>query len=123
MKYDLAKELSDAGFMAKSYVGARFYRSLVTQQKGALPAREIATQVFDDLTFEPPHFIYIPTLEDLIEACGRGFRTLDRDASGGNAVWLCNNYLDENDEGSTDIIAGASPLEAVARLWLKLHEK
>jgi hypothetical protein len=111
MNYDLTKELSVAGFAPRSYIGASFYRSAVTHRKGAMPTREVATQVFDDLTFEPPNFIYIPTLEDLIEACGRGFRTLDRDGSGGNVVWLCNNWLNENDEGSGEIIAGKLPLK------------
>jgi hypothetical protein len=123
MKYDLAKQLNDAGFLKKSYVGAKFYRSVVTHRKGAIPAREVAIQVFEELTFDSPDFIYIPTLEDLIEACGRGFRTLDRDVSGGKIVWLCNNYFDENDEGSGDIIAGVSPAEAIARLWLMLRKK
>jgi hypothetical protein len=123
MKYDLAKQLNDAGFSKKSYVGAKFYHSDITHRRGAMPAREVAVQIFEDLTFDPPNFIYIPTLEDLIEACGRGFRTLDRDVSGGKIVWLCNNYVDENDDRSGDIITGNSPAEAIARLWLKLHEK
>jgi hypothetical protein len=83
----------------------------------------ITTQVFDDLVFAPPLYIYIPTLEDLIEACGSEFRTLDRDASGGKVEWLCNNYVRENDDGSDDIIVGRSPDEAVARLWLRSHAK
>jgi hypothetical protein len=123
MKYELAKELANAGFMPRSYVGARFYRSVASRRKGAMPEHEVMTQVFDDLTFEPPLYIYIPTLEDLIEACGREFRTLDRDASGGKIEWLCNNYIRENDDGSGDIIVGKSPVEAVARLWLRLHAK
>jgi hypothetical protein len=97
MKYDLAKELADAGFTPRSYVGARFYRSVVSRREGAMPEREIITQVFDDLTFGPPLYVYIPNLEDLIEACGRDFRTLDRDGSGGKVEWFCNNYIGEND--------------------------
>jgi hypothetical protein len=123
MKYDLAKELANAGFASKSYVGARFYRSVATRRRGAMPEHEVTIQVFDDLAFAPPHYIYIPTLEDLIDACGSEFRTLDRDASGGKVEWLCNNYVRENDDGSDDIVVGRSPVEAVARLWLRSHAK
>jgi hypothetical protein len=123
MKYDLAKELADAGFTPRSYVGARFYRSVVSRREGAMPEREVVTQVFDDLAFGPPLYVYIPNLEDLIEACGRDFRTLDRDGSGGKVEWLCNNYIRENDSESSDLVVGRSPVEAVARLWLILHAK
>jgi hypothetical protein len=123
MKYDLAKELANTGFMPKSYVGARFYHSIASHRKGAMPEHEVVIQVFDDLTFGPPSYLYIPTLDDLIEACGREFRTLDRDGSSGKIEWLCNNYISEDDDGSGDIIVGKSPVEAVARLWLRVRAK
>jgi hypothetical protein len=123
LKYDLAKELANAGFMPKSYVGARFYHSNASPWKGVMPYQKVVTQVFDDLIFGPPSHLYIPTLEDLIEACGREFRTLDRDGSSGKIEWFCNNYISENDNESGDIIVGKSPVEAVARLWLRLRAK
>jgi len=66
--------------------------------------------------------VYLPTLEELIEACGKDFRFLihEKDvrsrsewrAGGGRNVWLEDN---EN--------WGKTPTEAVARLWLELNKK
>lgn len=54
---------------------------------------------------------YCPTLEELIEACGNTFDALIFNADG---RWTCS--------GSGSIVEGDTPEEAVANLYLKLHE-
>jgi hypothetical protein len=67
---------------------------------------------------------YVPTLEELIEACGDCFENLGRDTSADDIVWICNDCgKTKQKEG---IIAGwyegKTPTEAVARLWLALSK-
>ena len=57
---------------------------------------------------------YIPTLEELIEACGEDLSGLTRHAN----IWQ-TNWVD----GMGGDTAGKTPSEAVANLWLKLNEK
>ena len=54
---------------------------------------------------------YAPTLEELIEACGESFEMFDRFGKGWRAV------------GANSTAYGATPTEAVARLWLALNKK
>ena len=51
--------------------------------------------------------LYEPTLEELVEACGRLFTALCQDADGG---WIARGVHEE--------AHGATAAEAVARLWL-----
>jgi len=99
INYELAKQLKDAGFKDE-----RFWLS--------------------DRNPEEP--LPIPTLSELIEACGEGFDVLSRDTSEGKdkVVWLCNNYYDpELIMSDYAWIEGSTPEEAVARLWLELNAK
>ena len=56
--------------------------------------------------------VYVPTLEELIEACGMNFGSLDRLRDG----WLASANYDQNCFAET-------PAEAVARLWLALQKR
>lgn len=103
MNYELAKELKEAGFPTKHYVGSRFYLNespnLVVSEApmgGEYHFRDNET--------------YIPTLSELIEACAERF------------VGLINrhDWLAISDDGHEN---GSTPEEAVARLWLALHAK
>lgn len=61
----------------------------------------------------------LPTLAELIEACGSSFSGLDRDenANTREVYWVGKSWLlNRNTHGST-------PEEAVARLWLALKNK
>jgi hypothetical protein len=104
LSYELAKALHDAGF-PQSGSGTRV----------APP---------DMLVARRHHFAYVPTLEEVIEACGEKFGYLSRD------------WLDENgrfwcavDRGHEETVpprikrTGATPVEAVARLWLALNKQ
>lgn len=92
MNYELAKELKDAGFPQGG--------------KGLwlLPP--------DNLVGRRVDRVYAPTLEELLEACGERFTSLDQlyKSKAENTyeqVWLANS-----------IERGSTPAEAVARLWL-----
>ncbi|HEY5234706.1 MAG TPA: hypothetical protein VIJ14_00900, partial [Rhabdochlamydiaceae bacterium] len=87
MKYKLAKELKDAGF---------------TQNQNEQP-RQIGEKDMETVS--------LPTLFELIEACGDRFASLIRHAKDGFEAkgW---KSLDEESFG-----VGATPEEAVAKLW------
>lgn len=59
--------------------------------------------------------VYVPTLEELIEACGDGFQTLER-YKGVPDRWQANTLKQKS-------FLGATPVEAVAKLWLALNPK
>ena len=63
---------------------------------------------------------YVPTLEEIIEACGRQFLSLQRvpESESRNETWVVGGTIDKNvyQQGST-------PAEAVARFWLATHNK
>ncbi len=105
MNYSLAKELKDAGF----------------SQEGD---GKVLGRSFDDLadyrgedeiyTISEEVTCYVPTLSELIEACGDDFGQLTRVLSG---EWDANNSI--HDIRTND----STPEEAVARLWLALNKK
>jgi hypothetical protein len=82
MDYKLAKQLKDVGF----------------PQKG-----------FETWTGDKPHDCYIPTLEELIEACGPDLQTLERQQRDG--TWLA---LSSGNSFWTS--TGTTSAEAIARL-------
>jgi hypothetical protein len=97
MKYELAKKLKDAGF--------------VQSGKGARVAPP------DKIVVRRDDFAYVPTLEELIEACSpnRNFRLWD-DAD----TWHADHTVDVD---TTISGIGETPTEAAARLWLALNSK
>jgi hypothetical protein len=92
MKYDQAKQLRDAGF-PQGGMGSWL-----------LPPDALVARSSDR--------IYKPTLEELIEACGKGGFTL---LTKGDGVWSAalNGVGDD----------GRTPEEAVGRLWLSIKAK
>ncbi len=106
MDYKLAKELKDAGF-PQNEKGDWFYGVKL----GVRAA-------------------YKPTLSELIEACGDGFKNLYRCTSNPftgapQVYWSCD--LDHKGTVATSGTDGKfgfeTPEEAVARLWLALNKK
>jgi hypothetical protein len=97
MHYDLALELKNAGFPQYG--------------KGTW------TLPLDRLVGRRDDRVYVPTLEELIDACGERFTSLDQvfKPKEGNTYepsWLANSM----ERGST-------ATEAVARLWLALNQR
>lgn len=68
--------------------------------------------------------VYYPTLSELIEACGDVAVLLwsCKEHRYYASSQLCNQALSDT-KGITARVEGATPEEAVANLWLKLHEK
>ena len=97
MKYQLAKELHTAGF----------------------PQEGEGTWIGDpaSLVLLRTDRVYVPTLEELIAACGDEFYSLiyatDND-------WRC---FSEVEFGYIDAADGGTSVEAVARLWLALQKR
>ena len=102
MDYELAKELKDAGFPQNGTGGW--------------------TYAPDKLVTRPTDRVYVPTLEELIEACAERFAGLDRQGKG----WRATGIMvagDLNRHETLIPLDGATHSEAVARLWLDLNEK
>ena len=92
MNYELAKKLAEAGFPQHG------------NGSWLVPP--------DTLVVWRTDRVYVPTLSELIQACGVNFLMLSqRDPGAWGAVG--NPYQE---------VRGNSPEEAVARLWLGLHE-
>jgi hypothetical protein len=92
MDYELAKSLMDAGF---PQIG-----------KGSLIGS------LDKLVWRSSDRVYLPTLEELIDACGENFGSLSKQHDG----WLAYANYDQSFFAKT-------PAEAVARLWLALQKR
>ena len=103
MTYELAKELKDAGFPQPAL---DFKGSFLFAQCG----EPVDTQA------------YVPTLSELIEACGTNFGGLVRLADGTwNAATPVIDTGMSYGNPSTEV-EGSTPEEAVARLWLALSK-
>ena len=96
MNYELAKQLKDAGF-----------------------PQEGEGKYFGMVDVNARH--YIPTLSELIEACGDDFMALNKSGQDtkykGN--WLAQRCITCPDE----FYEGKTPEESVAKLYLELHKK
>lgn len=114
MNYGLAKKLRDAGFPqdGKNYTvtGGRRYAEGINSDE----------------------FAYVPTLSELIEACGDILLyklPKNNKWSGEKGVWVASDvkeYLCADTyfiDTSFDGHIGLTPEEAVARLWLALNKK
>ena len=104
ISYELAKQLKDAAFPQDG--------------KGLC---------IHDNTVSPSQHYYAPTLEELIEACGKPFGQLfqfDLDkATEGRWGAVAQLPYWENVEGECVRVDASTPTEAVARLWLALSTK
>ncbi len=136
--YELAKQLKDVGFKQDT----EFYYRLGyhTEEKFENGVSTGKFGVFGD-TFRIEYYpkpryttadvkwnqsdinrleqteVAVPSLSELIEACGDRFHGLIR-WTGTPTVWQAQSMFSIHKEGE-----GSTPEEAVAKLWLKLHEK
>jgi hypothetical protein len=105
MNYELAKQLKDAGFIFKE----------IKTPSSDMQATLIATTGFsnsDLIVFKGEPVVYsLPTLEELIEACGRT-----------NLVIKGAHLLEETGTIDSFYSLMSNP-EQLARLWLELYKK
>ena len=108
ISYELAKELKNAGF-----------------ERASVPRdfKPFGNPLSDE---EYINAIKLTELSELIEACGEDFSKLEYhpDISAGTP-WLAwrRHALSKQIEGKQPLADGSTPEEAVANLWLALHEK
>jgi hypothetical protein len=112
MNYELAQKLKDAGFDVK---GVR--KGYLLDKFDCLPFPfPITNEMKEQL-----EYVYVPTLEELIEACGDYFTDLYRTKSNDDSskiVWI-SDYMDYTGR----YIEGSTPKEAVANLYLAINKK
>lgn len=95
MENELAKYLKEAGFPQDIY--AEHYRFIADESGGR---------------------VFVPILEELIEACGEHFYALQNEGHSWEAKCYKVDHLPNNYAAG-----GATPTEAVARLYIALNKK
>ena len=112
MTYQLAKQLKDAGYPQDG--GCGVYLDETKEQFFGRAYQQI-----------PEPFTVIPTLSELIDACGDRFGVLIRYTNAWKVYDVKADIAVMNGDPETQGIAvtGETPEEAVAKLYLKLHEK
>ena len=113
MTYELAKELKDAG-LTQNFNGHSYFCSKTKSIRSTNPDRLYL-----------PDDIAIPTLSELIKACGRKFFGL-RHAQLQKGWYADARKIYSPAYRGKKIVTtqfGKTPEEAVARLWLALNKK
>jgi hypothetical protein len=114
MDSELARELRDAGFSNIQDVQHRQGREFLAPDGHVF--------VYSVGQIAPSEDWFIPTLDELIEACAEDFDCMYRSSNGS---WLAAGVIcDHGDAFGIQPKKGESkdsPEEAVARLWLALH--
>jgi len=114
MNYELAKKLKDAGFPQDNITMSREGKDISYVDSGKCTREDYSTLVSAEYTKKEDK-CYLPTLEELIDACGMDFDNLERS----RPTWTAHGgktYLTLHKEGKT-------PSEAVANLYLALNKK
>lgn len=101
MNYELAKKLKEAGFPQKDFPVE--FRCVCDSQNRTHPADGRCSA-------------YLAPLEELIDACGDKFVSLERDLDP-DVLWTAYEIKDRKYN------FGSTPIEAVGRLWLALNKK
>lgn len=106
--YELAKQLKEAGFIQRQWIYAQHFHPTEKNSIG-----EHMIYFWKDICdLKIQDSIYIPEIDELIEACGDEF------------VYLSKEHDRWDAKSKTQIISKmASPEEAVAKLWLTLNKK
>ncbi len=111
MKYELAKKLKNAGFPQDSTYGYYKYPKEWRLLKPSMP-------FLNDI-----QKVVVPTLSELIEACGEEFRGIDKTVRSVANMGLCIFTAKPVNEQKYKKRIGSTPEEAIAGLWLEIHKK
>ena len=103
MQYKLAKKLKDAGF----------------PQADPNRALNVGTFQYVGENSDKETLCYIPTLSELIEACGHYFYQLTKEDDGS---WTCAS-INGYPKSGFGVTNSPTPEEAVANLWMALTDK
>lgn len=137
MNYELAKKLKEAGFPQVFNPPFNFYYPDEEDNEGQIQhcsgqevdsgcyglgvdEGEIEDWALDYKYDEKPVniLIKVPTLSELIEACGRQFRLQNSEPD----LWQADNCGDFNQFNDSHLVGvGQTPEEAVSNLWLELN--
>ena len=116
--FELAKELKDAGFPQEKTAFV-FY---IVKTGNAEPVHLLRVRYglsgYSDK--EVLGCFDAPTLEELIEACGREFYSLVHEISR-KGEW--RTFSTPDDQNTIAVQYSSTPEEAVARMWLALNKK
>lgn len=127
MNYELAKKLKEAGFTQKGIMtidkSNQLYRCC-RPENCYCPKCE----PWDD---NDNWYAVVPTLSELIEACGEHIALVKSGLMNDDYTWECFTYIAEADSdatigidyylgGNSSKSNGKTPEEAVANLWLEL---
>lgn len=118
MDYKLAKRLKDAGFPQNTRyasVLAPWMRS--GERTMQQMTREHNNDGYANLLSAGYDVVSIPTLSELIEACGEDFWCLFKSKVLKGKVWLASQYV----LGDKIEVQGPTPKEAVAELYIALN--
>jgi hypothetical protein len=105
ISYELARELKDAGFLQAGLGEVAYVET----------AGDPAASNNPDYWQTVPRY-YVSTLEELVEACGKPMWLEAYDVD--EFLWMAGR----GKGGNTPLGRGATPNEAVARLWLALNK-
>ena len=108
MKYELAKKLKDAGFPQSVIYYEECYINGVKCNYGNDQGLE---------SEQNGELVMIPTLSELIKACGKHFYSLELKSSPPDHWYATTLGKEER------MCFGLTPEEAVANLWLALNKK
>lgn len=131
MEYQLAKQLKDRGFKQEIKAGDKYYVFTSHPRMGIPPQWALHTSFIDlkDILGQKD-WIKIPSLLELINACGKDFTELSKinENSWRCVKWI--KYIYKCSDGESrygclwkELSWGKTPEEAVALLWLKLNKK
>lgn len=115
MKYETALKLKEAGFPQITFDTLFPYRG----HYEALIDGRVRDLGDGTSTIPQENLVYIPTLEELIEACGENFWALTKLKMRPDLGWKAEQYV----VGSSVESLGKTPDEAVANLWIALYSK
>lgn len=135
MNYELARQLKDAGFEQRNDLLDFEFNKEPLHEVGYHLLRENGDSYdeFNDRTMYLYYFsedyvkgegtkyiVYIPTLEELIDACGDELHIISRNKQEG---WSAYNHEEGYYSEKTSIrTTGKTPTESVAKLWLELNK-